>query len=86
MDQTTYEKLGRDHRSLKTVYMGHQRWLDKNDLWRKRVYFFDRKYEPRGKPPKRSTKKSIFIEKLERVPCARKEAKGADVVAEGMEN
>jgi hypothetical protein len=87
MDQTTYEKLGRDHRSLKTVYMGHQRWLHKNNPWRKHGYVFNGKYELRGVAPRRSGEKNrYFIKKLGRVHCARKEAKDDDAVEEGMES
>ena len=55
MEETTYQQLGKDPGSSKTVYMGHRRWLaDKKDPWRKRGDLFDGTNEPRGSPPKRS--------------------------------
>lgn len=41
MDDTTYRQLDRDPRSLKTVFMGHRRWLHDIDAWRKRKDLFD---------------------------------------------
>ena len=54
MEEMTYQQLGKDPGSSKTVYMRHRRWLDKNDPWRKHGDLFDGKDEPEGPPPKRS--------------------------------
>ena len=34
MDDTTSQQLTKDGGSRKIVYMGHQRWLEKDDPWR----------------------------------------------------
>ncbi|KAK1696641.1 hypothetical protein QYE76_013338 [Lolium multiflorum] len=47
-------QLGKDPGSSKTVYMGHRRWLQKTDPWRKRGDLFDGTNEPRGPPRKKS--------------------------------
>ena len=51
MDETHSLYLKASH---KIVYMGHRRWLNKNDEWRNREDFFDNTKEKRGKPRKRS--------------------------------
>ena len=53
MDETTYTQLGRDG-SSKTVFMGHRRWLDQKDPWRKRGDLFNGKDEDRLIPPRRA--------------------------------
>jgi hypothetical protein len=51
MDDTTWLQLKKDHRSLETVYIGHQRWLsNKTDPWRKHGDLFNRKVELRAAP------------------------------------
>ncbi|KAK1646310.1 hypothetical protein QYE76_064115 [Lolium multiflorum] len=54
MEETMFLQLGKDPGSSKTVYMGHQRWLQKTDPWRKRGDLFDGTNEPRGPPRKKS--------------------------------
>jgi hypothetical protein len=53
MEETMFLQLGKDG-SSKTVYMGHRRWLQKTDPWRKRGDLFDGTNEPRGPPRKKS--------------------------------
>jgi hypothetical protein len=56
MDDMTYLQLSKDPGSLKTVYMGHRRWLaNKKYMWRRRGDLFDGEDEPRGPPCKRSS-------------------------------
>ena len=50
MDDTTSRQLDRDPGSLKTVFMGHRRWLHDNDTWRKHKDLFDGETEPRRRP------------------------------------
>ena len=54
MEETMFLQLGKDPGSSKTVYMGHRRWLQKTDPWRKRGDLFDGTNEPRGPPRKKS--------------------------------
>jgi hypothetical protein len=54
MDDTTYKKLEKDPRSLKIVFMGHRRWLDKDDPWRKHKELFDGEVELQRAPHTRS--------------------------------
>ena len=54
MDDTTSLQLSKDGGSLKMMYMGHRRWLEKDDPWRKRGDLFNGKAEHRGPPRKRS--------------------------------
>ncbi|KAK1629083.1 hypothetical protein QYE76_003398 [Lolium multiflorum] len=54
MEETMFLQLGKDPGSSKTVYMGHRRWLQKTDPWRKRGDLFDGTHEPRGPPRKKS--------------------------------
>ena len=54
MDDTTSQQLSKDGGSSKIVYMGHRRWLEKDDPWRKRGDLFNGKAEHRGPPRKRS--------------------------------
>ena len=54
MDDTTSLQLSKDGGSSKIVYMGHRRWLEKDDPWRKRGDLFNGKAEHRGPPCKRS--------------------------------
>ena len=56
MDDTMYRQLGRDLGSLKTMFMGHRRWLRDDDSWRKRKDLFDGETEPRRRPLMRSGK------------------------------
>jgi hypothetical protein len=58
MDDTRYNQLDKDPESLKTMFMGHQRWLAKDDPWRKRKELFEGEVELRRAPCKRSSKKS----------------------------
>ena len=46
MDDTTYRQLDRDLGSLKTVFIGHRRWLRDDDPWRKRKDLFDGEPNP----------------------------------------
>jgi hypothetical protein len=55
MDDTTYHQLQKDPGSLKTVFIGHRRWLRKNDPWRKHKDLFNGKFELRGEPCLRSS-------------------------------
>jgi len=54
MDDTTSQQLTKDGGSAKIVYMGHRRWLEKNDPWRNRGDLFNGETEHRGPPRKRS--------------------------------
>ena len=54
MDDTTYLQLSKDGGSLKIMYMGHRRWREKDDPWRKHGDLFNGKVEHRGPPRKRS--------------------------------
>ena len=54
MDDTTSLQLSKDGGSSKIVYMGHRRWLKKDDPWRKHGDLFNGKAELRGPPRKRS--------------------------------
>jgi hypothetical protein len=54
MELMPFLQLGKDPRSLKTVYMRHRMWLPKNDPWRRRGDLFNGKDELEGPPPKRS--------------------------------
>ena len=54
MDDTTYLQLDKDPGSSKTVYIGHRRWLPKNDVWRRRGDLFNGENELRDPPLKRS--------------------------------
>ena len=54
MDDTTSLQLSKDGGSSKIVYMGHRRWLEKDDPWRKCGDLFNGKAEHRGPPRKRS--------------------------------
>ena len=54
MDDTTSLQLSKDGGSLKIVYMGHRRWLEKDDPWRKHGDLFNGKAEHQGPPHKRS--------------------------------
>ena len=54
MDDTTSHQLSEDGGSSKIVYMGHRRWLEKDDPWRKPGDLFNGKAEHRGPPRKRS--------------------------------
>jgi len=54
MDLTGFKQLERNPGSSKTVYMGHRRWLKKNDPWRKRGDLFDGTEEKRPEPSQRS--------------------------------
>ena len=54
MDDTTYLQLPKEPRSSKTVYMGHRRWLEKDDPWRRRGELFNGENEARRPPRKRS--------------------------------
>ena len=53
MDDTSFLQLSKKG-SCKTVFMGHRRWLDKDDEWRSRGDVFDNTDEARGPPRKRS--------------------------------
>ena len=50
MDDTMYRQLDRDPDSMKTMFMGHRRWLRDNDSWRKRKDLFDGETEPQRCP------------------------------------
>ena len=50
MDDTTYRQLERNPGSSKTVFLGHRRWLCKDDLWIKRKALFDNEVKTRGPP------------------------------------
>jgi hypothetical protein len=50
MDDTTYHQLQKDPDSLKTMFLGHRRWLRKDDPWRKRKDLFNGKLELRDDP------------------------------------
>ena len=54
MDDTMYLQLPKEPGSSKTVYMGHRRWLEKDDPWRRRGELFNGENEARGPPRKRS--------------------------------
>ena len=54
MDDTTSLQLSKDGGSSKIMYMGHRRWLEKDDPWRKCGDLFNGKAEHRGPPRKRS--------------------------------
>jgi hypothetical protein len=54
MDNTTYHQLQKDPCSLKTVFIGHRRWLRKDDPWRRCKDLFNGKVELRGDPSLRS--------------------------------
>jgi hypothetical protein len=56
MDDTTYHQLQKDPSSLKTVFLGHRRWLRKDDSWRKHKDLFNDKLELRDAPCLRSGK------------------------------
>jgi hypothetical protein len=45
MDDTTYHKLEKDLGSSKTVFIGHRRWLRKDDMWRKHKDLLNGKVE-----------------------------------------
>ena len=49
MDNTAFLQLPKDG-SCKTVYMGHRRWLKKDDEWRSPKDLFDGTEEHRVKP------------------------------------
>src|SRR4051812_48156882 len=53
MDEPTFMQLKKDLGSSKTVYTGHQRWLHKDDPWRRRGDLFNGEDELRGPPRKR---------------------------------
>jgi hypothetical protein len=54
MDDTTYKQLEKDPTSSKIVFMGHQRWLGKDDPWGKRKKLFDGEVKIRRAPRTRS--------------------------------
>jgi hypothetical protein len=54
MDDTMYHQLQKDPCSSKTVFIGHRRWLRKDDPWRRRKDLFNGKVELRGEPSLRS--------------------------------
>ena len=56
MDDTTSQQLTsmKDGRSGKIVYMGHRRWLENDDPWRKRGDLFNFLADHRGPPRKTS--------------------------------
>jgi hypothetical protein len=54
MDDTTYHQLQKDPGSSKTMFLGHRRWLRKDDLWRKCKDLFNGKLELRDAPCLRS--------------------------------
>src|SRR4051812_46084917 len=78
MDDTTslqLPKLG----SSKTVYMGHRRWLEPDDLWRKRGYLFNGEVEKRGPPHKRSgTEIKMLLDEWEECPSPGKKKKAPE--------
>ncbi|KAK1663795.1 hypothetical protein QYE76_051954 [Lolium multiflorum] len=68
MEETMFLQLGKDPGSSKTVYMGHRRWLQKTDPWRKRGDLFDGTNEPRGPPRKKSGEEIDTLLKGVKVP------------------
>jgi hypothetical protein len=54
MDDTTYHQLQKDPCSPKTVFIGHRRWLRKDDPWRRCKDLFNGKVELQGEPSLRS--------------------------------
>jgi hypothetical protein len=54
MDDTTYHQLQKDPCSSKTVFIGHRRWLRKDDPWRRHKDLVNGKVELRGEPSLRS--------------------------------
>ena len=54
MDGMKHLQLEIDPGSSKTVYVGHRRWLDENDSWRRCGDLFNGENELRGPPPKRN--------------------------------
>ena len=55
--------------SSKTMYMGHRRWLEPDDPWRKRGDLFNGEVEKRGPPRKRSgTEIKMFLDDWEECP------------------
>jgi hypothetical protein len=54
MDDTTYHQLEKDPGSSKTMFIGHRRWLRKDNPWRKHKDLFNGKIELRGQPCLRS--------------------------------
>ena len=54
MDDTTSLQLLKDGGSSKIIYMGHRRWLKKDDPWRKRGDLFNGEVDHLGPTRKRS--------------------------------
>src|SRR5664279_3217142 len=76
MDDTTYLQLKKDLGSSKTVYIGHRRWLPKNDPWRRRGDLFNGEDEPRGPPCKRSGEEiKMLLDNWEECPAPGKKRK-----------
>jgi hypothetical protein len=61
MNYTTYKQLEKDPGSLKTVFMGHRRWLGQDDPWRKCKELFNRQVKIRRAPRTRSGKEIFEI-------------------------
>ena len=51
MDDTSFRQLSKKG-SQKTMFIGHRRWLDKDDEWRSHRDLFDNTDETRGPPRK----------------------------------
>ena len=73
MDDTTSQHLMKDGVSGQNVYMGHRRWLEKDDPWRNRGDLFNGEAKHRGPPRKRSGARiDELLENWELCPAPRK--------------
>ena len=81
MDDTTSQQLTstKDGGSGKIVYMGHRRWLEKDDPWRKHGDLFNGLAEHRGPPRKRSgTEINELLKNWEQCPAPGKMKKAPE--------
>ena len=84
MDDTTYLQLEKNPGSSKTVFMGHRRWLRKDDPWRKHKDLFDNEVEVRRAPRQRSGEEiDEMLKNWEECPAPGKKRK-APVPLEGV--
>jgi hypothetical protein len=76
MDDTMYHQLQKDPCSSKTVFIGHRRWLCKDEPWRRRKDLFNGKVELRGEPYLRSGDKiDELLKNSPECPAPRKKRK-----------